>query len=105
MGVKILVIKGDMERRRVRYRATSYADIIGYNYYLKHQLLIEEPPYKYIVKGEEKSYESKEDIILLLKKIRNYLKIRYNIKMNMNNLAIKLHLKEDRFIQAFSEKA
>ena len=49
MGVKIIILKGDMERRKIRYRATSYADMIGYNYYLKKKILIDEPPYKYIV--------------------------------------------------------
>jgi hypothetical protein len=102
MGVKILILKGDMERRIIRYRATSYADIIGYNYYLRDKIKIEEPPYKYIIKGEEKSYETEEDIILLLKKIKNYLKNRYNIKLSMKNISIELHLKENRCGKAFS---
>jgi len=102
MGVKILIIKGDMERRKLRYRATSYADLIGYNKFLKTKINIEEPPYKYIIKGEEKSYETEEDIILLLKKIKNYLKNRYNIKLSMKNISIELHLKEDRCGKAFS---
>lgn len=102
MGVKILILKGDMERRIIRYRATSYADIIGYNFYLKNKIKIEEPPYKYIIKGEEKSYETEEDIIILLKKIKNYLKNRYNIKLSMKNISIELHLKENRCGKAFS---
>jgi hypothetical protein len=96
MGLKIIILKGDMERRRIRYRATSYADIIGYNYYLKNKINIEEPPYKYIVSGEEKSYEKKEEIIKLLKKIKNYLRIRYNINLSIKKIADELHLKEDR---------
>jgi len=102
MGVKILILKGDMERRIIRYRATSYADIIGHNFYLKNKIKIEEPPYKYIIKGEEKSYETEEDIIILLKKIKNYLKNRYNIKLSMKNISIELHLKENRCGKAFS---
>jgi hypothetical protein len=102
MGVKILILKGDMERRIIRYRATSYADIIGYNFYLRDKIKIEEPPYKYIIKGEEKSYETEEDIIILLKKIKNYLKNRYNIKLSMKNISIELHLKENRCGKAFS---
>ena len=104
MGVKILILKGDMERRIIRYRATSYADIIGYNYYLKDKIDIEEPPYKYIVKGEEKSYETEQDILLLLKKIKNYLRVRYNIKVTIKKLAIELHLKEDRFGKALFQR-
>lgn len=104
MGLKIITIKGDMERRIIRYRATSYADIIGYNYYLKDKILIEEPPYKYIVQGEERSYETEQDILLLLKKIKNYLRIRYNIKVTIKKLAIELHLKEDRFGKALFQR-
>jgi hypothetical protein len=94
MGIKIITIKGDMERRKIRYRATSYADMIGYNFYLKDKILIEEPPYKYIVQGEERSYETKEEILLLLKKIKNYLKMRYNIRMNTLKLVtmLKIHI-------------
>ena len=94
MGLKIITIKGDMERRKIRYRATSYADIIGYNFYLKDKILIEEPPYKYIVQGEERSYETKEEIFLLLKKIKNYLKMRDNIRMNTQKLVtmLKIHI-------------
>ena len=94
MGIKIITIKGDMERRKIRYRATSYADMIGYNFYLKDKILIEEPPYKYIVQGEERSYETKEEILLLLKKIKNYLKMRYNIRMNTQKLVtmLKIHI-------------
>ena len=104
MGIKIITIKGDMERRIIRYRATSYADIIGYNYYLKDKILIEEPPYKYIVQGEERSYETEQDILLLLKKIKNYLRVRYNIKVTIKKLAIELHLKEDRFGKALFQR-
>ena len=94
MGLKIITIKGDIERRKIRYRATSYADIIGYNFYLKDKILIEELPYKYIVQGEEKSYQTKEEILLLLKKIKNYLKMRYNIRMNTQKLVtmLKIHI-------------
>jgi hypothetical protein len=94
MGIKIITIKGDMERRKIRYRATSYADMIGYNFYLKDKILIEEPPYKYIVQGEERSYETKEEILLLLKKIKKYLKMRYNIRMNTQKLVtmLKIHI-------------
>lgn len=99
MGLKIITIKGDMERRKIRYRATSYADIIGYNYYMNDNILIEELPYKYIVQGEEKSYQTKEEILLLLKKIKNYLKIRYNIRLNYQKLLSILKIKpgEPRF--------
>jgi hypothetical protein len=99
MGLKIITIKGDMERRKIRYRATSYADIIGYNYYINDKILIEELPYKYIVQGEEKSYETKAEILLLLKKIKNYLKIRYNIRLNYQKLLSILKIKpgEPRF--------
>jgi hypothetical protein len=99
MGLKIITIKGDMERRKIRYRATSYADIIGYNYYMNDKILIEELPYKYIVQGEEKSYQTKEEILLLLKKIKNYLKIRYNIRLNYQKLLSILKIKpgEPRF--------
>jgi hypothetical protein len=99
MGLKIITIKGDMERRKIRYRATSYADIIGYNYYMNDKILIEELPYKYIVQGEEKSYETKAEILLLLKKIKNYLKIRYNIRLNYQKLLSILKIKpgEPRF--------
>jgi len=94
MGIKIITINGDMERRKIRYRATSYADMIGYNFYLKDKIPIEEPPYKYIVQGEERSYETKEEILSLLKKIKNYLKIRYNIRMNTQKLVtmLKIHI-------------
>ena len=104
MGVKIIILKGDMERRKIRYRATSYADMIGYNYYLKKKILIDEPPYKYIVQGEEKSYETDQEIFLLLKKIKNYLRMRYNIKLSIKKLAIELHLKEDRFGKALLQQ-
>ena len=99
MGLKIIIIKGDMERRRIRYRAASYADMIGYNYYMKDKVKIEEPPYKYIVQGEEKSYETKEDILVLLKKIKKYLRTRYNIKMNVQKILIMLQISpgEPRF--------
>jgi hypothetical protein len=96
MGLKIIIIKGDIERRRIRYRATSYSDIIGYNYYLKNKIQIEEPPYKYIVQGKEKSYETKEEIFILLKKIKKYLKIRYNIQLSILEIIKRLGLKEDR---------
>ena len=96
MGLKIIIIKGDIERRRIRYRATSYSDMIGYNNYLKNKIQIEEPPYKYIVQGKEKSYETKEEIFILLKKIKKYLKIRYNIRLSILEIIKKLGLKEDR---------
>jgi len=97
MGIKIITINGDMERRKIRYRATSYADIIGYNFYLKDKIPIEEPPYKYIVQGEERSYETKEEILSLLKKIKNYLKIRYNIRMNTQKLVTMLKISVNRW--------
>jgi hypothetical protein len=97
MGLKIITINADMQRRKIRYRPASYSDLIAFNYYLKININIDEPPYKYIVQGQEKSYNTKEEILSLLKKIKFYLKNRYNLLFNIKQISKLIKLKKNRY--------
>ena len=87
IGLKIISLNADIERRKIRYRAAAYSDLIAYNYFMPIKTKIDEPPYKYIVSGEEKNYESKEEILKLLKKIKDHLRNRYDIRMNIEYIS------------------
>jgi len=96
MGMKILTIEGDMERRRIRYRPASYADLIAYNRFMMEPIEIESPPSRYIVGGEERSYETEEERRELMRKIKNYLRLRYDIKMTIGEISVILGLSEGK---------
>lgn len=96
IGLKIISLNADIERRKIRYRAAAYSDLIAYNYFMPIKTKIDEPPYKYIVSGEEKNYESKEEILKLLKKIKEHLRNRYDIRMNIEYISKELGLPEKR---------
>lgn len=106
LGLKIITLRADMERRKIRYRPASYADLIAYNRFMPEPMKIEPPPKKYIVGGEEKSYETDNEIKELLRKIKNYLKLRYDIRMTMKDigrmlgvleiLEVKNNMKDDK---------
>jgi hypothetical protein len=94
MGLKVLNLSADMERRKIRFRPASYADLIAYNYFMLDPIEIEPPPRKYIVGGEVKSYETNSELNELLRKIKNYLRLRYDIRMTMKEIGSLLGVSE-----------
>lgn len=96
MGMKVITLDADMERRRIRYRAAAYADLIAYNYYLPISIKIEEPPIKYIVGGEVKKYDTVGKVKDLLRTIKNYLKLRYKLTMSLEEIASELKMGKER---------
>jgi len=104
MGMKVMIIDADIERRRIRYRAASYADLIAYNRFMPEAIEIERPPSKYIVGGEEKSYESEEEKRELMRKIKNYLRLRYDIRMTIEEISVILGITEGYRVKERDEK-
>lgn len=96
MGIKLITMEADIERRRRRFRAAAYADLIGYNYYLPLKIEIEEPPIKYYVNHKYEYYDTPEKLMKLVKTIKNYLRIRYNLKMSISEIVGLLKLSKDR---------
>lgn len=94
VGLKVITLSADMERRRIRYRPAAYADMLAYNYFMPEPMEIEPPPKRYIVQGEEKSYETVGEIKELLRKIKCYLKLRYDIRMTIEELGGELGVSE-----------
>jgi len=82
MGMKILVMRADLERRRRRYRPAAYADLLGYNFFMRKKVEILPPPEVFNVHGKEECYDTKKKKDALVGKIQFYLKIKFGIKMD-----------------------
>ena len=96
MGMKVITLEADMERRKIRYRPASYADLIAYNHFMPLKIKLEEPPLKYYSGGVEESYDTPEKLQKLLKTIKNYLKVRFGINMGVKEIADEINLSSER---------
>lgn len=96
LGIKVITMSADLVRRMIRHRAASYADLIAYNHFMPNPVYIEEPPKKYIVSHKEETYNTPEKLRDLMRKIKNYLKMRYDLKYTIDEIANELNLSKNR---------
>jgi len=96
LGMKVITIEADLARRKERHRPASYADLIAYNFLMPIPIHIEEPPEKYMVSQKEESYNTPDKIRDLIRKIRNYLRSRYDINMDVMNIIEELNISPKR---------
>lgn len=84
-GVKIISMQADIERRIKRSRAAAYADLIALITFVDPNIKIPTLPSGYW--ESHVYYEfTEEKICSLFKKISNYLRYRYNIKMSIDEV-------------------
>lgn len=96
MGMKVICMEADLVRRMVRHRAAAYADLIAYNYFMPIKVKIDEPPKSYIVGHKEELYNTADKLRDLIRKIRNYLKSRYELVLTNDEIIGELNLGQNR---------
>lgn len=98
LGIKVINLDADIKRREKRCRAAAYSNIIAIKLLMNKNIQVPKIPESYWQAHQVQYYKTVKEKKVLLRKIRNCLRVRYNIYMTLEDIAELLHENPKNYI-------